>query len=53
VTESSVREIEMNKLFANKDTSLRNFFVIAYLIPIAGTLFVILKDGLQSDLVTN
>jgi len=42
----------MNKLLANKDTSLRNFFVIAYLIPIAGMLFVILKDGMQTNLVT-
>ena len=36
-----------------KDKSLRNFFIIAFLIPIAATVFVILKDGLQTGLVTN
>jgi membrane protease YdiL (CAAX protease family) len=36
-----------------KDNSLRNFFLIAFLIPIVATVFVTLIDGLQSGLVTN
>lgn len=41
-----------NKLVI-KDKSLRNYFVIAFLIPIAATVLVTLKDGLQTGLVTN
>jgi membrane protease YdiL (CAAX protease family) len=41
-----------NKLVI-KDKSLRNFFIIAFLIPIAATVLVTLKDGLQTGLVTN
>lgn len=36
-----------------KDNSLRKFFIIAFLIPIVATVFVFLKDGLQTGLVTN
>lgn len=35
------------------DKPLRNFFIIAFLIPIVATVLVILKDGLQTGLVTN
>ena len=38
---------------STKDNSLRNFFLIAFLIPFVATVFVISIDGLQSGLVTN
>jgi membrane protease YdiL (CAAX protease family) len=49
---SSHLEIAMNKEAVTKDKSLRNFFIIAFLIPIVATGFIILKDGLQTGLVT-
>lgn len=36
-----------------RDKSLRNYFIIAFLIPIGATVLVTLKDGLQTGLVTN
>ena len=36
-----------------KDKSLRIFFVIVFLIPIAATVFATFKDSLQTGLVTN
>jgi len=36
----------------SKDTPLKTFFVIAFLIPIVATILVTWKDGLQTELVT-
>jgi len=36
-----------------KDKPLRNFFILAFLIPIVVTVYVTMKDGLQTGLVTN
>jgi hypothetical protein len=36
-----------------KDKSLRNYFVIAFLIPIAATVLVTVNYGLPTGLVTN
>jgi membrane protease YdiL (CAAX protease family) len=36
-----------------KDKSLRDFFIIAFLIPIVATVIITWKDGLQDGLVTN
>jgi membrane protease YdiL (CAAX protease family) len=43
----------MSNTLVVKDKSLRNFFIIVFLIPIAATVFVTLKEGLQTGLVTN
>jgi membrane protease YdiL (CAAX protease family) len=43
----------MSNHLITKDNSLRNFFLIAFLIPIVATVFATLIDGLQSGLVTN
>ena len=43
----------MSNSLIDKDKSLRNFFILAFLIPITATVLVTLKDGLQTGLVTN
>jgi membrane protease YdiL (CAAX protease family) len=44
--------MKMSNKLDTKDKSLRNFFIIAFLLPIAATVLVTLKDGLQTGLVT-
>jgi membrane protease YdiL (CAAX protease family) len=43
----------MSKRLVTKNKSLRDYFIIAYLIPIAATVLATLKDGMPTGLVTN
>ena len=42
----------MSTTWVTKEHSLRNYFILAFLFPIVGTLLVTLIDGLQTGLVT-